>query len=130
MDCGGNDAVGLSAPYPWQTQRTIQHLPLVKHPVGSGVHSKQRLEWRLSVGGHQRRVGCDWTLRRIWSIEGRISGEAYVKSQSVPAASGKQLGQVRGADGLDQVPLDPGLARELATGMLTVSRQGNQSQGL
>lgn len=51
-------------------------------------------------------------------------------AQSAPAGSGEQLGQVRGADGLDQVPLDPGLAREFATGMLTVSRQGNQSQGL
>jgi hypothetical protein len=46
------------------------------------------LEWRLSVGGRQRRVGCDWTLRRIWSIEDRISGEAPVK---VP----KRLGCIR-----------------------------------
>src|SRR4029077_1351219 len=44
--------------------------------------------------------------------------------------SGEQFAEVRGADGLDQVPLDPGRARELAAGMITVSRQGKQSQVL
>src|SRR5882724_9645264 len=44
--------------------------------------------------------------------------------------SGEQFVQVRGADELDQVPLDPGRARELAAGMITVSRQGNQPQVL
>ena len=32
---------------------------------------------------------------------------------------GEQLVQVRGADGLNQVSLDPHLAREFATGVLT-----------
>lgn len=44
--------------------------------------------------------------------------------------SGEQLVQVRRTDGLDQVPLDPHLARELAAGVLTASRQCNQSQVL
>jgi hypothetical protein len=44
--------------------------------------------------------------------------------------SGEQLVQIRRADGLDQVPLDPHLAREFAAGVLTASRQRNQSQVL
>src|SRR5207253_1346556 len=44
--------------------------------------------------------------------------------------SGEQLVQARGADGLDQVSLDPRLTREFAAGVLTANRQCNQSQGL
>jgi len=57
----------------------------------------------------------------IHSINARTSDLSGSREQPV---------QVRGADGLDQVPLDPRLAREFAAGMLIVSRQGNQSQVL
>src|SRR5437660_5752332 len=46
------------------------------------------------------------------------------------ARSGEQLVQGRGADGLDQVSLDPRLAREFPARVLTVSRPRNQPQVL
>ena len=60
-------------------------------------------------------------------------GQVVTREESSTRAgfgSGEQLVQGRGGDGLDQVALDPGLTRELAAGVRTVSRQCNQPQVL
>jgi len=85
----------------------------------------------------------DAAMQRLRSREFPQSESAGLAGSAVPVdqngrpnstlglkGSGEQLVQVRGANGLDQVPLDPRLAREFAAGMLTVSRQGNQSHVL
>ncbi len=64
---------------------------------------------------------AEFTIRFVFGIR------ASSRLIDVLAGSGEQLVQVRGADRFDQVPLDPSLARAFAPGMLTVSRQGNES---
>jgi hypothetical protein len=67
------------------------------------------------------RRACGWPASRNPSISARLFGLS---------GSGEQLVQVRRADGLNKVSLDPRLARQFAAGVLTASRQGNQSQVL
>lgn len=74
-----------------------------------------------SIDGGSLWLACRWPASRNPSISARHSSVS---------GSGEQLVQVRGADGLDQVSLDPHLAREFAAGVLAISRQGNQSQVL